>query len=442
MLLSMIRKDLLVSFKDKKSLMITLLMPAILTTILGFAFAGLMGDRVTIGTADVAIVNLCDRQEDIERIEAFLGGTIMEGQLDEGQRSRMMEFVEGYDINEMFFGEVLGNTGVSRFLKYREMTLEDAREAVENRRITAMVVIPEKFVYNTFINMLMPFRNPVKIEIVKNPDQTLKADVVEGILKGFTDALSAGIIAKNTLLEVAIENNVGDKAYRELEYIIEDIYSAGVKDIQLAHMTEEGKKTVSSFQYYAVGMAMMFILYVAADGAQYAIDELRNNTYRRVVLTNAGLERIFMSRFVSTVIFALFQVSILILYSKLVLKIDWGSPGDVTVLVLFLALAIGGIAVLLSAVNLRLKNEKASLVFQAGVIQFSALAGGSFFPVSGIPILRRLGGFTVNGAAMEGFLRLMRGYHITDIAGTLLMLVFITGMCFAAGAGIAAGIKE
>ena len=42
MLISMIWKDLLVILKDKKSLIITLCMPAILTTILGFAFQGMM----------------------------------------------------------------------------------------------------------------------------------------------------------------------------------------------------------------------------------------------------------------------------------------------------------------------------------------------------------------------------------------------------------------
>ena len=97
---------------------------------------------------------------------------------------------------------------------------------------------------------------------------------------------------------------------------------------------------------------------------------------------------------------------------------------------------------LLSALNLRLKNSRATIVFQAVVIQVSALLGGSFFPVSGVPVMKRLGDFTINGAAMQGFLRLMMGYSLSEVTGTIITLTGIALVLFAAGAVFAAAAGE
>ncbi|QSQ08868.1 hypothetical protein H0A61_01219 [Koleobacter methoxysyntrophicus] len=441
MILWIIWKDLLVSFKDKKSLVITILMPAILTAILGFAFSGMMGGNKTLGRAEVAVVNMGDWQEDIKEFEGFLNSPIGR-QIEESQKEKIIESIYEFNFEDILYREVLSNTEVSKFLNYRKMPLKEAEEALKEGEITAMIVIPEGFLYKTLINLLTPFRTPVEIEVIKHPDHLLKGDMVEGILKGFTDALSAGIIAKNTFLEIAIENNIGDKAYGELDNIINGMYRTGIRDINLNKVTEEGKKTISSFQYYAVGMAVMFILYAAADGAHYTIDELKNGTYNRMILANTGICRIMASRFISTSIFSAVQITVLMLFSRFAFNTHWGDFTGILVLTLFLALAVGSLSVFLSSINLRLKDNRASIVFQAGFIQFSALIGGSFFPMDAVPLLKKMGTFTVNGAAMQGFLKLMRGYHIWEITGILLILTAVTGISLAAGAVITAGIKE
>jgi ABC-2 type transport system permease protein len=438
----MIWKDLLVSLKDRKSLMITLLMPAVLTTILGFAFSGVMNNEVSIGEARIAIVDMSNLQDDIERIEGLINEAARKGQISDDQRNKMLELVEKTNFEEILYRDVLGNGEIKKFLRYQRMTGEEARAALERGNVTAIVVIPERFLYNTFVNLTMPFKNPIEIEVVKHPNHTLKGDMVEGILRGFTDALSAGIIAKNTLIEAAIENNIGEKAYGEMGGLIEDIYRVGIKEVEFNKLAEEGKRPISSFQYYAVGMAVMFILYAASDGAQYAVDELKNRTYSRMILANTGLFRIFASRFIATTLFTLIQISVLVLYSKLVFKIDWGYFAGTAVLSILLAISVGALSVLLSSINLRLRDNRASLVFQAVFIQFSALVGGSFFPTGGVPIMKALGGVTVNGAAMQGYLKLMRGYHLADISSTLLMLAAITVVSFVSGTFIASGVRE
>ncbi|HOC09384.1 MAG TPA: ABC transporter permease [Bacillota bacterium] len=442
MLISMIWKDLLVILKDKKSLIITLCMPAILTTILGFAFQGMMSGGLSMDRANIAVVSLGSRERDIERIREFLDGPGMEGRISGEQKRDLLELLDDMDFESILYEDVLGSEEVAEFIQYERMGLEKAKTLLERGELDAVVVLPEGFTYNTFMNLAMPFRNPVTIEVIKHPDRSIKGEMVSGIVKGFTDALSAGIIAKNVLLETFIENNVGDKATREIQGLVSGMYDVGVRDVRVDRVTVEGKRALSSFQYYAVGMAVMFILYVAADGGQYAMDEVNNGTYRRLIAAGTGRWRFFASRFAATTLFAIMQFTVLKYYSAFAFKTDWGSPLGVALLSVFLAVAVGGLSVLLSALNLRLKNSRATIVFQAVVIQVFALLGGSFFPVSGIPVMRKLGSLTINGAAMSGFLKLMMGYGLAEVAGTLAVLSGITLALLAAGVFAAAGTKE
>lgn len=442
MLISMIWKDLLVILKDKKSLIITLCMPAILTTILGFAFQGMMSGGLSMDRANIAVVSLGSRERDIERIREFLDSPGMEGRISGEQERDLLELLDDMDFESILYEDVLGSEEVAEFIQYERMGLEKAKTLLERGELDAVVVLPEGFTYNTFMNLAMPFRNPVTIEVIKHPDRSIKGEMVSGIVKGFADALSAGIIAKNVLLETFIENNVGDKATREIQGLVSGMYDVGVRDVRVDRVTVEGKRALSSFQYYAVGMAVMFILYVAADGGQYAMDEVNNGTYRRLIAAGTGRWRFFASRFAATTLFAIMQFTVLKYYSAFAFKTDWGSPLGVALLSVFLAVAVGGLSVLLSALNLRLKNSRATIVFQAVVIQVFALLGGSFFPVSGIPVMRKLGSLTINGAAMSGFLKLMMGYGLAEVAGTLAVLSGITLALLAAGVFAAAGTKE
>src|SRR5690625_1605092 len=67
-----IKKDILVMIRDRQELKVLLLMPFILTIILGFALSGFMGGKESSFTIDVALVVEDDPNEAIEAFEAQL----------------------------------------------------------------------------------------------------------------------------------------------------------------------------------------------------------------------------------------------------------------------------------------------------------------------------------------------------------------------------------
>jgi ABC-2 type transport system permease protein len=335
----------------------------------------------------------------------------------------LLNSINNFDFEKVLYSDVLENEEIKKFVSYENLSMSEAEKKLKEEEITAVVIIPENFIYDTFISLATPFRKQITIEIIKHPEHELKGNLVEGIMKSLTDSLSAGIIAKSTFLEASAEYGVGLNNYDEIGSIIEGIYKVGVKNVEFERITEIGRNKISGIQYYAVGMGVMFVLFTAGYGAFYTIDELKNKTLSRTIIAGTGLMRILTSRFAATSIFVLFQLFFLIFFSKLVFNIDWGSWPQVLVLSVLLSLTTGSLSVFLSSINLKLQDAKATIVFQSGIIQLMAFLGGSFIPLEGIPFLKKIGEFTINGAAMEGYLMIMKGYQFFEITPVIIILI-------------------
>lgn len=83
-----------------------------------------------------------------------------------------------------------------------------------------------------------------------------------------------------------------------------------------------------------------------------------------------------MSNYIRVVILVLLQSTIMIAYSALVLKVNWGSVGTVLLTMFLSALAIAAIGMLIGIITLIANNFKVANAFEFGVIYIMALIGG------------------------------------------------------------------
>lgn len=444
MIWAIIVKDLKLMLRDRKALIITLLMPAVLTAILGLSIGKmLIGGSDAISPAEVAIVNLDDRASDVQRIREFLDGSVMKQALGEADRVKVLHSLEEMDLEQILYRDVLENDEVKKFIRYRVTDRQAAEEGLRQGKFTAVVVLPPGFLYDVLINLITPFRNQVTLEVIKHPDQTFKGEIVEGILRGFTDTVSAGIIAKNTFLEAAIENNLGRRAYRELEGVTRRVMDTGLRDVQVRYLDVTGMRKISGFEYYAAAMATMFILFTAGYGARYLIGERRMYTYERMLLGNVRRSSILAGRFAATFLFSYAQILILVAFSSLIFKIWWGHLPDLLLYNLLVAAAVAALTVLVSGINLLANDERASNIFESLVVNFMAIVGGSFFPTKILPAsIASLGTFTPNGNALNGYLKLMQGYRLPDLSGNIVTMVLIACVLLSGGIAVVQAGKE
>ena len=417
--LSIIIKDFKTILSDKQAIIITMLMPLILMTILSMALKGsfIGSDDLEIETINIAIVKQYNENSDSLMFEKTL-------------KSVLDTNIDSHEVNpeEIFFEDFLNSADVSKLLNYTVAEENKAMELLNNGEVSAVIVLPDKFVYDMKINLLTPFRNNVNIKILTHPDKSVAGEIVTSIMKAYTDSMSSVIIGKNVLIESVSANDLGESGFDNMEEIMEGMSSLmeGI-NINIENVTVEGKGSVSSAEYYAVAMMSMFILFAAGQGGRMLLEEKDNQTYQRMIIADISKTHVLAGKFFTILLIALIQILIMILFSYFALKVKWRDLSSLFILSFTSAFAVAGLGIFIGSLTYSMGNYKLANTFENVIIQVMALLGGSFFPLDLLPdAVQKFSFLSLNGVALKGFLKIILGYGFSDILNNVLTLA-ITG---------------
>lgn len=425
-MINLIIKDLKRAIRDKKALVIILIMPVILMTILGLTVGKFMGGtNEWINYSTIGIVNHDNIDNVSERVvETFsrLGVSHLTSYM------KIDEVVNNLNLENVLL-EIFESPEIKSFLSYELLSEKEALEKLDKGLLSSVIMIPQDFTYHTFISLVTPFTQRQEIEVIVNKNNQYTGKIVEEVLGGYTRVVSSAIIGKNALLEVGAELGIGDQLYSEIDKMILGIRT-NTRNLGLSIENVNSMKTVNGMQYYAIAQGMMFVLYVVGFFAKYALDEKEYHTHDRLTLSGMKGSRVLLSIGISSGFMVLLQIVIFYIYSSLIFKISWGNPINVAILSVFVAFAVVGMTSLISALNLKASNAKVSNMFDAIVVIIFSLLGGSFVPLSGAPTLEKIGRLTPNGAAINGFLKIMQGYELKEVMPSIMVLSSIFIICF------------
>lgn len=420
--LSIIIKDIKTILSDRQALIITMLMPLILMTILSMALKGSFvtsdgSDGMEIDRKNIAVVKLYNEADDNRIFEKTF-----EKMLDRP--------VEGTDLNpeEIFFEDFLGSQEVAELISYSIEEETTAREMLDDGRVVAVVLLPDKFIYDMKINLLTPFRNNVNIKILTHADKAMSGEIVKSIIKAYADTMSSLIIGKNVLIESIAANDLGDGGFDNMEEIMEGMTSLmeGIS-INIENVKVEGKKGVTSAEYYAVAMMSMFSLFAAGQGGRMLLEEKDNQTYQRMVIADISKTHVLTGKFFTIFLIASIQILIMVLFSYLALKVKWRDFSSLLAVGLTSAFAVAGLGIFIGSLTYFMGNYKIANTFENVIVQLMALLGGSFFPLDLLPdFIQKFSFISLNGVALKAFLKIIIGYGFSDIAGHILTLA-LTG---------------
>lgn len=407
MLLNLYIKDLKVLLSDKKGLLIFVLMPIVLTTILSFALSGSFGDPGRMDAIPVAVVSQYDLETEMENFRAATVGMVSEQETD--------KMIEAIDFETMFFKTFLEDTELRAIIDPKVMTLESANAALEEESVIAIIVLPEGFIFNQYVNFMLPSRNPMAVEMILHPDYNYSGQIVQSIFESYFDALNKQIVNKNVYLSVG-------STYFESELLFETMADVAFDDTGISQTsfvsmeTVPGKKLVSSFTYYAIAMMGMFILYSAGYMGRELLREKKMLTLDRGVVSGVLYGKVLVAKFMMTVTLCFFQMNALILFAAVVLKVDWSNPLKILVGILFSSFAVSGVGVLISAITLTADNYKVADIFENLLIHVFAFIGGSYIPVEGLPqIVVQLKYFALNGIVIDLFINIYQNAPWSDL---------------------------
>ena len=369
-------KDLLIVIRDKHAFLTLIAMPLLLIAILGAAFGDMMdGDEdVTIKKFTLGVVNL-----------------------DKGQLGKVLS-------EEVFMNELSDQIQVKY---YQE---EELYKKIKDHKLEVGIVIDEDFTASLMTG------EQAQAKLITVPDPGIKATIVTTVIEQFAQTIPIEAMSAN------------------LAQPVQASLSSDESSQELLHETaiDSTTKPVSSFQYYAAAMGVMFLLMTVVQGVSTMILEKEHEVFKRLLVSNLTYLNYLTGKMIGLIVISLTQAFVIIIGTKVLFGVEWGnSISGIVVMTFAFVISACGLGVLAGSF---IKTEKAfNAAGMLGTQIFAAL-GGSMAPlyifpdwfVSAAKILP-------NGLALQTYLDLMSGATFSEIIPAVLGSVALGIFFFAIG---------
>lgn len=419
-----LQKDVKRILYDKKLLIIILIMPIVLMTILGFSLNSMFGVKdSSVSGIEVVVVKNYIKEVDVARLESAMKSGILSRGMDDKTKELLLEVTDEFDPEDIFF-QFLEGESIKDMMTYKIEDEDTARQMLKNKEVDAVVILPNGYVYNSYVNFLTPYRGIVEAQVLKRTSNQLKGGIVEALIDGFIQSMNNNAlnkeIAADTIMAYAKEDRVFEVAADIAKKTMMTVKDGGM-DIQQVGIEE--KKQLTSFQYYAAAIMAMFILYSAGYGGRQILAEKKEITLQRNQVAGVSFKKILISTFLMICIISIIQSVVMITYSRLVLKIYWGNWGLVALTILISSFTVASIGILVAALTYRSDNFRIANIFESGIIQVMALLGGSFVPVEVLPeFMQNLSYLAINGVAIKMYTGIMEGASLGELSQYITIL--------------------
>lgn len=407
---NLVKKDFLTLSKSKSDLLELLFMPFILIAILGFALGNLiLGGSNSIDTFHIGIVNEQNFEEDLIRLETEL----MEKSVPEEMAADLLASAP-QNAPSAVLREVLENENLEEIMIINEFAdVESAQEAMKENEIAGFITIPEAFSYHVWRSIYLGEDPAANLEMAVLNTESLSAVILKSVVTTFVDQYNL-----ETSIALATDGQAETEANTQEHG---EIISLSVEE------------PISAFQYYTIGMGVMFALSTAPALASRAFKEKEQHVFGRIMLSGTKPLTYLSSKMISGTVVTFIQLVILFLLSTLIFGTFKGRDIDFWIDMLYTtglySLLVGSITSLLTSVSLHSNNNNTVNFFGSFVSVFAFL-GGSFTPVEQFSeALKQVGNWTPNGAAMTSYLQLMQGFEFQEVLPLMARVIGMTIVC-------------
>ena len=351
-------KDSILMARDRKALLTLVLMPILLIGILGAAFGNMMGD------------------EEADSIKKFEVGIVNH---DEGE------------LGNVLSQEVLIK-GLPKLISAETMTEKDLEDKLKEQVLSVGIIIPKDFSGHIISG------GESKVKVISIPSASIQSLIVENVVLQFTQAAAVNVIAMETAGPAG-----NGKAIPGMSQLTGADY-----EVMEEVAVKQDQKPVGSFQYYAAGMGVMFLLMTVITGVSAMIDEKEQDVYNRLLVTKLSNQQYLIGKFIGLLFMSSIQFLIIILGTHYLYDVRWGESMTGVLIVGFaFVFSVSGLGVLLGSL---VKKEKTFNAAGMLAVQIMAAVGGSMVPLYIFPDwVNLIVTVLPNALALQTFLELMSG---------------------------------
>jgi ABC-2 type transport system permease protein len=408
-----LKKDLRRRQRAPLGTVVMLLMPLVLTAVIGLVFGG-GGDD---GGAEIPRVKLLIADE-----EGGMGGNLLSGAFSQGELADLFDPLP-------------------------VASAEEGRRLMDQGEASALLVIPPNFTNDVLDG------NPVTLQVVKNPAQSILPEIAVQTVDVLALALnSASRLLGEPLAEIRkmIEQEEGleESAVLALSSVIyTKMNSMGgyffpmpvsvveeedaVEETVAAEKEEEGGFNI--FTFILPGLAFMGILFIGEMAMRDVLAEQTAGTLSRALTTPLLPVHFLAGKMAQAFILCLACQALMMISGTLIFGVHWGPLHLVALFTAAAALSVTGLTALIFGLA---RSERQGSAIASLLIMGMSLLGGSMFPLEMLPgFIQAAGRFTLNFWAIKGFRTLaIEDGGLSQIAVPLLLLTGVGLACTAMGA--------
>ncbi|SDK25410.1 ABC transporter permease [Alkalibacterium thalassium] len=415
---SLIKKDTLILTRSRSDLTELLLMPFILIAILGLALGNLSLSEFNINAFPVALVQGQSIDRELEDWEEVLENRGVPEDMIPLLTSQAEAMAPGIQLSTL-----LNDDEVAEWIQVVDYaSREQALEALDEGEVSGVISIPDGF--NASVWDAVMFEEDetgvISLEVLNFDNVT--TDIIRSVLSSYANQF-------NLEASIAVATNGDADAAEPAEESYGEITTLNAAD------------PISSFQYYTIGMGVMFALHTAPALASRAFKEKKQHVFGRLMISRMNPLTFLGSKMISGTIITFLQLGILFGLSTLIFGTLRGYPLrfwiDLGMLSLAYSLVVGAITSLLTSITLYSNSNASSGFFGGILVTLFAFVGGSFTPVEQFSeALRSIGNWTPNGAMMTAYLQLMQGFEMSEIIPLVTRVAGMTAVLLVVSVGL------
>ena len=317
----------------------------------------------------------------------------------------------------------------------REEDSTKVNEDVKSMKIPLGLIIPEGFSASIEEGV------PKQLALLKLSDEQGSITLVGSINNYLNDIVmgrKTGEATAKQLLSMKIVDVAGESAIRtsvEKSYLTNA--QTPVVGVTLSKIIKDDKKDTDSLSTTAIGIIVLFIMFFVSGGAKSILEEKEIGTWNKMNSTATKGMSVFGGFVLGNFILGWIQVGVLIIFSKYVLKINWGiSPIGLILLFSCFLLSIIGLGTCLASF---VKSKKQLASITNLIVMPTSLIAGCMWPREIMPdFMIKLSNFIPQTWVLKGMTDLItRNSSINAIlipCGVLLLFAsvfFIVGISLA-----------
>jgi ABC-type multidrug transport system permease subunit len=365
----LLAKDLRRAWRNPLPWLINLIVPLAMTALIGMVFGG-KSDGGALGRIRFAVVD-----EDKSVLSDFLRGSANQ---NEG----------GKHLEPVF------------------MERADALREINANKISAVLIIHTNFMRN-----YLTAREPVSLDLIKNPAESIHPAVLEELLGAVVTGLNA--ISRNFNSEFPdwqavfegkgdyhrvsfLIERAGDKLKTAKKYINPPLVSYE-KEAPATHQTsaagnsaQSGKSTGDGlggvFAFLLIGLSAMFLLFLGQNAMTDLHREVRYRTFERYQTLRDSLTPFIVGKVLFAVVMLLLCSAVMLGGGGLIFRVHWQHP----VVLLVLALGYAGFTAAFFAVLVALVPDERRAALLNNIAGMAlGIVGGCAFPAKQLPAFLR-----------------------------------------------------